>query len=195
MKKLLINHTLEKLPSAMRTAKQTSIELMEKNGIDMSRGRLKELANAGMIPHYTVDNGEPIFRVSEVKEWIAKNMLKQYEGRNDFKFEVLSSIADITEDRPPDSIIGIDGIQQLRYRKLCGIYFLVSNNEVVYVGQSKNIDARIYSHKKEQLKEFENVFILTVPSRDLDHVEINFIKILKPKYNVTHNYLKGKKHE
>lgn len=62
-----------------------------------------------------------------------------------------------------------------------GVYFLVEDDEVVYVGQSTNPAARIPDHA--QHKKFTRVYMVPVPPSALDEVEGALIRTLKPKYN------------
>lgn len=65
----------------------------------------------------------------------------------------------------------------------CGVYFLMHDDEVVYVGQSVSIDNRIKQHRKD--KTFDYAKAVKVDSKKLLFVESNFINTMKPKYNKT----------
>ena len=65
----------------------------------------------------------------------------------------------------------------------CGIYFLIHRDEVVYVGQSVNVLARVMQHVREGIKKFDAVFYLDVSVAALSAVEYAFIQYLTPKYN------------
>ena len=71
------------------------------------------------------------------------------------------------------------------YRKK-GIYFLMNNNEVVYVGMSNySIHNRLNEHIKT--KKFDNVFFIDLKnSNTLDVAEYVYINIFNPKYNKIH---------
>lgn len=64
---------------------------------------------------------------------------------------------------------------------ICGIYFLVSSGEIVYVGQSVNILVRLGAHIKE--KEFDSIAYLPAEAHELDFVESYFIHALRPRLN------------
>jgi len=64
-----------------------------------------------------------------------------------------------------------------------GIYFLISDKEIVYVGKSKDVACRINNHKKEDVKKFDNVFFIKVPEKELESTENYYISKFKPKYN------------
>lgn len=61
-----------------------------------------------------------------------------------------------------------------------GVYFLLHEEEVVYVGQSTSPGSRIAQHTKDKI--FDRV--LLIPTNDLDNVEAKYIKKFQPKYNV-----------
>lgn len=60
------------------------------------------------------------------------------------------------------------------------IYFLLDNDEVVYVGQSKIGLARPYIHKD---KNFTHIAFISCEEDMLDEKETEFIKKYRPKYN------------
>ena len=81
------------------------------------------------------------------------------------------------------------------------IYFLLDEEEVVYVGQTSNFLNRIVSHERSdkvnklwvdgrlqncnpQLKKFNNIYIKHTHKDHLDHYEEKYIRIYLPKYNI-----------
>ena len=66
-----------------------------------------------------------------------------------------------------------------------GIYFLVKDEKIVYVGQSTNIFARVGTHKTD--KDFDKAVYFECPSTELDDLEYELINILQPKYNKSGN--------
>ena len=76
------------------------------------------------------------------------------------------------------------------YRKIIGVYFLIKNNKVVYVGQSTNIMRRIPEHSE---KVFDNFFYIEVPRLLLNRVEYDYIKHYTPCYNGTNHKTKSVK--
>jgi len=64
---------------------------------------------------------------------------------------------------------------------LSGIYFLMSNNEIVYVGQSKNIYARIHSHSTS--KKFDSVSWVLCDATERSAMETAYIMLYEPKLN------------
>ena len=68
--------------------------------------------------------------------------------------------------------------------KAKGVYFLIKDDEIVYVGQSTNIFARVTSHSRT--KEFDSFTYELKPkatSFELDQLETKYIGKFTPKYN------------
>ena len=83
----------------------------------------------------------------------------------------------------PAEIADINTIVEIPAIHPPGVYFLCHENKVVYVGQSTNPSARIAQHQADKV--FDRVFL--IPTNDLDTVEYEYIRKLRPKYNITHN--------
>jgi len=69
--------------------------------------------------------------------------------------------------------------------KYIGIYFLFYKEELIYIGQSVNILARIEQHKKDKV--FDTFCFKRVDKRRLDSVEKECIQYYMPKLNDIHN--------
>ena len=113
-----------------------------------------------------------------------------------------------------------DKTKREELEEVCGIYAILYNNEVIYVGQSINIRSRLASHtskarideyakrdqhdKNTQLKlEFytliqehmDEMQFLYIPcdKKELDKYEEYYINKYKPKYNYLGVYIRYKK--
>ena len=64
----------------------------------------------------------------------------------------------------------------------CGVYFLIHNEVIVYVGQSKNVYRRTDTHKKD--KNFDRITVIECLESDLDKVENFYINKFKPILNI-----------
>jgi len=151
----------------------------------ISEDRVIGLADSGYMPHYRLDGGSPMFKKTDAKQWIAQNMMQQIKGKAaDFEFKVLLDVPQKFDTLPPKSISNVAGLTELTHMLYpSGVYFLVQDDEVVYVGQSVNPLARISTHVKEKAGMFNKFYFLAVPKHMLDSVEGGFIKLLKPKLN------------
>jgi hypothetical protein len=74
-------------------------------------------------------------------------------------------------------------IDPKKIERLCGIYFLFFIKDLVYIGQSRDIFARIRSHMKEGQKQFTRFAYIECLQVDLDSVERDLILTYKPRYN------------
>lgn len=79
----------------------------------------------------------------------------------------------------------VDQIQQLAVDipRLCGIYFLAKKDWLVYVGQSVDIIARVWQHRREGKKDFDFVFWRPCAPEDLSRLERQYIDMFMPRYN------------
>lgn len=64
------------------------------------------------------------------------------------------------------------------------VYFLLKNNYVVYVGQTKNGILRPLSHRD---KDYDEIKIIYCKDNELDTLEDKYIKKYLPKYNKSKN--------
>ena len=63
----------------------------------------------------------------------------------------------------------------------CGIYFLIHEKKIVYVGQSVNVYSRIFTHT--QSKEFDSYVFVPCDKDMLDKLESLYIHFLSPPLN------------
>lgn len=71
-----------------------------------------------------------------------------------------------------------------------GIYFLIKENKIVYVGQTKSGIKRIYQHLNK--KDFDSYsFFIIKDKKELDKIEAYFITKYRPIYNksLNENYI------
>lgn len=78
---------------------------------------------------------------------------------------------------------------------LAGVYFLILDEEVVYVGQSSNIHMRLQSHINQDVKLFDDAWYISEKDKPKRlYLEMNLIQMYKPIYNVvTNSFLKKPK--
>ena len=62
-----------------------------------------------------------------------------------------------------------------------GVYFLIKESDIVYVGQSVNVFSRLQQHMSE--KDFDKFTYLPLPKLYFDKVESFYIHMLRPKLN------------
>lgn len=65
------------------------------------------------------------------------------------------------------------------------IYFLIKDNEVVYVGKTTQGISRPFSHKD---KDYDSINIIYCEEKDLDELEDMYISKYKPPYNKLLNF-------
>lgn len=68
-------------------------------------------------------------------------------------------------------------------QQICGVYFLLHDKEVVYVGQSVAILYRVHQHVVEGKKSFNRWCYIDVKKDQLNEVEQFYITLLRPRLN------------
>lgn len=71
------------------------------------------------------------------------------------------------------------------FDSICGVYFLLKDDTIVYVGKSIAIMTRMCRHASEQRKDFNRVFVLECPQASMDRLERLYIEKFKPIYNAS----------
>ena len=69
----------------------------------------------------------------------------------------------------------------------CFIYALINKGEIVYVGQTKDVEKRLYSHANDKEKEFDSYYVEAVNPDCVDEIETFLIFVNSPKYNISKN--------
>jgi hypothetical protein len=71
----------------------------------------------------------------------------------------------------------------VQQEKLCGVYFLVKKDRVVYVGQSVHVYNRVNQHHNEAQKKFDSWCYIPCKRSQLNLLESLYIHVLQPKEN------------
>ena len=69
---------------------------------------------------------------------------------------------------------------EIPWNTLVGIYFLIKDKEIVYIGQSTNVYRRLTAHTD---KHFSGYVVIPCETHELDILESLYIHCLQPKYN------------
>ena len=77
---------------------------------------------------------------------------------------------------------------------ICGVYFLFDGDEMVYIGQSRDILLRLRVHEADATKPFDRWAYVDVPEKDLMDVEARYIRMFQPPYNRTHQVFPRRRH-
>jgi hypothetical protein len=165
-------------PSGLKTVEQAAADLC------IGPNRLLDLANGGFAPHYRIDGGAPLFRISELKRWAAVNLMQVVEGRDrPAPVRVIAPAPRVVDFRKvPQALREIVGLCDITDEIMrTGVYFLCRDGCVLYVGQSINAAARVAEHYRRY--EFESVLFLPWPGDDLDRLEAALIRELRPPLN------------
>lgn len=78
-----------------------------------------------------------------------------------------------------------------RSQMTCGIYFLLQRERIVYVGQSRNVPARIHEHHTASAMAFDRYWLQQCPARLLSRLEAHYISVFQPRYNISIPFNEG----
>lgn len=164
--------------SSLKTAEEVA------TAVRMSADRLRELAEAQVVPHFRIDGGQPLFNLSGLKEYVRRYLTAVCLG------EPLPLNLRPVVQQPPAPAAIPRALAEVQTR-LCEapsvecapcVYFLVQAHEIIYVGQSRNLLARLAQHRTEG-KRWDRVLYLPVPAECLLKVEAHWIRTLQPALN------------
>ena len=95
----------------------------------------------------------------------------------------------VAENHIPEEIKFFSGpVFSIKIRKgkqTTGLYFLYSNNDLVYIGKTKFLYSRIDFHLKDKV--FDACYFIRMDESLLMDEESRLILKHKPKYNLSHN--------
>src|SRR5438128_2391324 len=69
------------------------------------------------------------------------------------------------------------------HKKTCGIYYLTDGLDVLYVGKSTNVEARIAQWRSNDI-DFSQVFVDKCQPQQLDRLECEAIRRYDPPFNI-----------
>ncbi len=153
--------------------------------VRMSVTRVQELAQALILPHYRIDGGEPLFHLQSLKLYVRRNLTVAYDGAT-LPLELRPIVFTPVSNPVP---IALAKIQDRIAEYFAGdipacVYFLIKDNQVVYIGQSRNLPSRLSQHEGDG-KTWDRVLFMPLPPADLLRVETEWIAALAPPLNRT----------
>lgn len=80
-------------------------------------------------------------------------------------------------------IMEMAGLEEMEVPEVIrGVYLLLRDGVVVYVGQAADITARTLGHIKEGIKQFDEVRIIRLPDGSMDRIEMELTFQFEPEY-------------
>lgn len=142
------------------------------------------LSSEGKFPCVIIPGrDEPLYHPANAIDFTRSRLFKYQEAQITHLHVHTDSHFSISE--VPRSIAGIaDKLVKFDLMNdVSCIYFLCQGDEVVYVGQSTNLAARLPQHRIDKV--FDRVFYLIVRLDDLDRIEREYIRAIRPRYDGT----------
>lgn len=162
----------------------TAAELAPRVGL--TEERVRELADARLMPHWRIDQGPPLFVINEARRWVNDNLRERCDGA-----PLPTELRVVYDGEPVEKpweipkvlqeVGGLTDISKVAWLR-AGIYFLCRGAQVVYIGQSIRVASRV-GQQLAQGKEFDRAYFLGWPAFDLDRLEGAFIRLLRPPLN------------
>lgn len=135
------------------------------------------------VPNFGLGRDEQEAR--RVAEEINATLLIKREELRQARTETMKLRAKSGFTLDEDGMLNIQFLRQNaeRYDRVSGVYFLIFDGEVVYVGQSLDCHTRLATHFREDAKTFDSSYIVRSTPHDLNDLEALYIKKFKPKFN------------
>jgi hypothetical protein len=149
----------------------------------LAPARLRDLADAQIVPHVRIDNGPPLFKRGDLIRHVKEHFMVQHLGRP------LPLDLRVITHHPVECDVPLALTAAKKW--LCEyspalpcVYFLMREGHILYVGQSMNLSARLQQHWADG-KRWDRVVYLLVPKEDALRVEAQWIQALRPPLNRT----------
>ena len=114
-------------------------------------------------------------------------LIHYIDGKVIISQEVLSQLRNLDAEFQgficlKETVLG-DKSDMIPLKSRSAIYFLIKNNEIVYVGKSLCVLDRISAHLREGIKDFDYATVYSMDQHMLDNYEMMNICHHNPKYN------------
>jgi hypothetical protein len=70
------------------------------------------------------------------------------------------------------------------YNRICAVYFLFKDQELVYVGSSTHMQKRLCSHIEQKKIDWDNYSYLEFRKEDVRNMESYYIRLFRPPMNI-----------
>lgn len=149
----------------------------------VTAANLEGLARSGHVPHWSAPDGSLWFDDEQTWTWLHRHYVVRCDGAPFPRVMVVDAGVPATENLPP-SLRNLAGYLR-RAPIASGVYFLLYEGEVVYIGQTRNIATRVHQHFTDRYRKFsvDDAVWLPVPTGDLERIESAFIRMLRPPHN------------
>jgi hypothetical protein len=115
------------------------------------------------------------------RQYLLKDEIKALENKLQAT-QQLDAMSEVANKVASKTLVSAEAILSAAkpWQSFTGVYFLISNNKIVYVGQSVNVYARISGHTH---KTFDSFTVLPCPKEHLNVLESLYIHMFDPPLN------------
>jgi predicted GIY-YIG superfamily endonuclease len=115
------------------------------------------------------------------RQYLLKDEIKELENKLQI-IQQLDTMNEVSNKVASKTLASAEAILKAAkpWQSFTGVYFLISNNKIVYVGQSVNVYARISGHAG---KTFDSFTVIPCPREHLNVLESLYIHMFDPPLN------------
>jgi hypothetical protein len=115
------------------------------------------------------------------RQYLLKDEIKALENKLQV-VQQLDTMSELANKIASKTLVTAEAILNAAkpWQSFTGVYFLISNNKIVYVGQSVNVYARLSAHTH---KNFDSFTVLPCPKEHLNVLESLYIHMFDPPLN------------
>jgi len=144
--------------------------------------RQKILDKSAATKKATRERRQAMYEDAEARRFGLKNEIEKLENKlaSLQRMEIISGVSASLTTKAllfPEEIVKAS----MPWNRTSGVYFLIDNSEIVYVGQAVNVYARIDQHSFT--KTFSHYAFVPCKKELLDRLESLYIHFLRPKLN------------
>jgi hypothetical protein len=115
------------------------------------------------------------------RQYLLKDEIKALENKLQV-VQQLDTMSELANKIASKTLVSAEVILKAAkpWQSFTGVYFLISNNKIVYVGQSVNVYARLNAHTH---KNFDSFTVIPCPKEHLNVLESLYIHMFDPPLN------------
>lgn len=145
--------------------------------------RILELSQAQVLPHFRIDGGEPLFYAPALRAYVRQYLTMECPGAP-LPLDLRPIVASPVSRSVPTVLTMVRD-------RLCEwpgidlppcVYFLIDGEAVLYIGQSRNLAARLVQHSHNG-RQWQRALFLPIPESELLRVEREWIRTVRPPWN------------
>ena len=143
--------------------------------------QVKRTAKSVATRRANIDARNAALKDAYERRCLLKDQIHALESKL-YALQQLDAMSDLANKVTSKTLISAETIVAAAkpWERFTGVYFLISNKTIVYVGQSVNVYARLSGHGD---KNFDSFTVIPCPKEHLDVLESLYIHVMNPVFN------------